>query len=121
VICIDTDSLKQINDSEGHDAGDRFLLDVTRVLRETVRGSDLCSRWGGDEFAVIAENLSERGAQKLGERIRRIVEDRTDGTLSVGIFCGSPASAAEALKAADGALYEAKKAGKNRVVVRGAA
>jgi len=118
VVCVDTDSLKMINDAHGHDAGDRFLLDVTRVLRETVRASDVCSRWGGDEFAIIAEDMRGPSARKLGERIRRIVEDRSDGTVSVGVYCGSPKSAAEALKHADEAVYEAKKGGKNRVVLR---
>lgn len=121
VISIDSDRLKEINDTGGHDAGDRFLLDLTRVLRETVRSSDLCSRWGGDEFAILADRLSLRSAHKLAERIRRTVDDRTDGTVSVGLFFGSPKSAAAAVKAADNALYRAKKAGKNRVVVDAAA
>ena len=117
VITLDTDSLKEINDTRGHDAGDRFLLDITRVLRETLRVSDLCSRWGGDEFNIVADRLTPRTARKLAERIRKTVQDRTDGTVSVGVFCGSPASAHAAHKAADEALYRAKKAGKNRVVL----
>ncbi len=116
VLCIDSDSLKDINDTEGHDAGDRFLLDVSGILKATVRGSDHCSRWGGDEFAVVAENIPLSSVRKLGERIRRTVDTRTLGTVSIGVFCGKPASAEEAMKKADLALYEAKDAGKNAVV-----
>ena len=115
LIYMDSDSLKGINDSHGHDAGDRFIADVARVLNEEVRGSDFISRWGSDEFAVLMDDVSREKAQVLADRILHAIEARTEGTVSVGVFCGVPTSSEEAIQKADRALYMAKEKGKNRV------
>ena len=115
LIYMDSDSLKKINDSHGPDAGDRFIVDVARVLSQEVRGSDFISRWGADEFAVLMDNVSREKTLILANRIHRAIESRTEGTVSVGVFCGVPTASEEAIQKADRALYRAKEKGKNRV------
>lgn len=115
LIYVDSDTLKQINDTKGHDAGDRFIIDISRVLGDVVRGSDFISRWGADEFAVIMNNTTQEKALALARRIRRAIADRTEGTVSIGVYCGVPRSTEEAVKKADQALYRVKWRGKNDI------
>ena len=116
LIYMDSDSLKKINDSRGHDAGDRFIIDIARVLGQVVRGSDFISRWGADEFAVLMDNASsEEKVKILANRIHHAIETRTEGTISMGVYCGIPETAEDAVRQADRALYRAKELGKNRV------
>jgi diguanylate cyclase (GGDEF)-like protein len=120
LLYMDSDSLKTINDTRGHDAGDQFIRTIAAILKEVVRGSDFVSRWAGDEFAVIVEPASDEKARALGERFRAAVEEGTDGTMSIGIFCGVPDSTEAAVSAADQALYRAKEKGKNRIEIAAA-
>ncbi len=115
LIYLDSDSLKRINDTLGHDAGDRFLVEIARVLRQVVRGSDFISRWGADEFAVLMDEATAEHALALAHRIHSAVATRTEGSVSIGVYYGVPASTDEAVQHADRALYRAKKRGKNRV------
>ena len=115
LIYLDSDSLKGINDAEGHEAGDRFIVDLSMVLRSVVRRSDFVFRWGSDEFAVILEPTEVSKAFILAERIRTEVAARTQGTVSVGVYHGIPKDAAAAVRAADEAMYAAKREGKNKV------
>jgi diguanylate cyclase (GGDEF)-like protein len=115
LIYLDSDSLKRINDTRGHDAGDRFLTDISRVLRQVVRGSDFISRWGADEFAVLMDAATPEKALALANRILHAVATRTEGTVSIGVYCGVPVTPEEAVQQADRALYRAKELGKNRV------
>lgn len=115
LVYLDSDSLKRINDTRGHDSGDRFLTDIARVLRQVVRGSDFISRWGADEFAVLMDSATSEKALALANRILHAVATRTEGTVSIGVYCGVPATAEEAVQQADRALYRAKELGKNRV------
>lgn len=119
LIYLDSDNLKGINDNKGHEAGDRFIVQLAAVLKSVVRRSDFISRWGADEFAVIPECTTAETAVSLAERLRTAVEERTAGTISVGIYHGIPSSADEALAAADAAMYAAKQGGRNRVVLNG--
>ncbi len=116
LLFLDCDTLKEINDEGGHEAGDRFILDLGRVLRSVVRGSDFIVRWGADEFAVALESGETSSAMALAERLRTEVEARTEGTVSIGIYSGVPVDTAEAVGAADAAMYEAKELGRNVVV-----
>ena len=74
MIMVDIDFFKQVNDTYGHDAGDKVLMRFTLILKDTCRESDWVVRWGGEEFVIIARGLSIEGLQLLAERIRKNVE-----------------------------------------------
>ena len=120
LLLMDVDGLKALNDRSGHRAGDAALLQVADAIRSGSRASDLASRFGGDEFVVLAPNTDGEAALRLADRVRASM---TGGvTVSVGIatlVAGSPRPDPEQLlRAADAALYDAKRAGKDRVVAR---
>lgn len=124
---MDVDEFKKVNDTFGHQAGDMVLRELGGLLRNSIRLSDTACRYGGEEFALLLPNTDIREAGTLGERLRRMVENhrfqwkgRTFRvTLSVGLAaldCGADPSATKLVEEADGALYAAKREGKNRVV-----
>jgi diguanylate cyclase (GGDEF)-like protein len=126
LVLLDLDDFKSINDGHGHQTGDTVLRAVGACLREHCRAPDEPARYGGEELAIVVEApLSD--ACELAERIRRSVGDlrliTADGTLlrvgvSAGVATAGPgrASAEALIAAADGALYAAKRAGKNIVI-----
>jgi two-component system, cell cycle response regulator len=125
LLFLDLDGLKDINDRYGHRAGSEALREVAGVIRAELRESDAGARWGGDEFTVLAPNTDMAAAVSFAERIRaRIAEHVADWplTASIGIASlesrdGSElADAAALMRAADDAMYEAKRRGKNTVV-----
>ena len=126
VIMLDIDHFKRINDKYGHLAGDAILKGVGSCLTECIRRSDIVFRYGGEEFAVILNTTDIHGANFLANRIRVAVEKRNfkyDG-LDVKITVSAGAALLEKdyqgkdlIDAADRALYQAKKAGRNLVVV----
>lgn len=125
VVVADLDWFKDINDRHGHPAGDTVLREFAALLQESVRDVDLAGRWGGEEFILILPGTDLDGGAHLAERIRGVLAARivlaTDGTAipvtaSFGVAATPPAhTASELFAAADEALYEAKRAGKNRV------
>jgi diguanylate cyclase (GGDEF)-like protein len=125
VVMADLDSFKDVNDRFGHPAGDSVLREFARLLQESLRDIDLASRWGGDEFLLVLPGTDLEGATRVAERIRSALAGRivlsVDGTpipvkASFGVAATPPATtASELFAAADAALYEAKRAGKNRV------
>lgn len=126
LLLLDVDQFKRVNDSLGHPAGDRILVWVARVLRSSIRDTDVAARYGGDEFAVILPEASHDGGRAVGERIRAAVQamDIPAGgqprvTVSVGVaaFPTDADDASSLIEQADRALYQAKREGKNRVVV----
>jgi diguanylate cyclase (GGDEF)-like protein len=129
LVLADLDDFKQINDRYGHQAGDEVLRRFADVLRENVRDFDLPVRYGGEEFAVLLPETDLDGAEQLARRLQtallrlRLPEiggDRPPVTASFGVAAFPAArNAEELLSAADGALYRAKAAGKNRVVSTG--
>jgi diguanylate cyclase (GGDEF)-like protein len=121
VVFVDLDDFKTVNDSLGHDAGDRLLVLVAERLRASVRGGDTAARLGGDEFAVL---LEETEGETMGRRILAALEspftiDGRDFVIgaSIGVASGTPGitTAEELLQDADLAMYAAKAAGKSRV------
>jgi len=126
VILMDIDHFKEVNDTYGHDMGDKVLLVVADAISHTIRGSDAGCRWGGDEFFIILEGAPIAVAGRVGERIRRRVEaadmpfDRHI-TVSVGVaaFDSENDNELQLFKNADEALYQAKNAGRNAVYALG--
>ena len=122
VLWLDLDHFKQINDSRGHDAGDRALKDFADVIRSQVRGSDIAARYGGDDFVIVLPTGGQRGASSLASRLleatRRLPSSAGRLTVSIGIAAGSLDSSVTwdvLLKRADEAMYRAKQAGRDRV------
>ena len=117
---IDVDHFKRINDRLGHRGGDGALRHIGSAMTQVARRNDVCSRWGGDEFAVLAPMTAEADAMAVAERIRATVAGR-DGsgwTVSIGVatFRGDIREGAGMLvNDADRALYRAKALGRNRV------
>lgn len=135
VLMLDIDHFKRVNDTYGHQAGDVTLATLCRLVKGSLRDSDVIARYGGEEFVVICTNTSVSGAVQLAERIRRLVESSpisvTDAagatksipiTISIGAAgLGVSVGSKDALvSAADKALYRAKEEGRNRVVVAAA-
>ena len=123
LLMIDIDNFKKLNDTFGHDAGDDAIRRISRVLREGTRGIDLAARIGGEEFAVLLVETSQTGALEVAERLRLAVkslETPSGGriTASFGVAeCPTDAQTTSGiLKAADVALFEAKRNGRDRVV-----
>jgi two-component system, cell cycle response regulator len=126
VLIIDVDHFKSVNDGHGHDAGDAVLREVSERLVRNVRLEDMVGRWGGEEFLVVLPNTAAEAAADLAERLRRVVADESyripgGGAMRVTISLGCAASvmddAGTLVRSADAAMYEAKEAGRNRVVV----
>ena len=124
---LDVDHFKQFNDSYGHDAGDRVLQAVARVIRDSLRPGDVAGRWGGEEFLVVLPSTGLEDAAHVVERIRKSVEATDvlwDGrSLSVTMSAGVSAypevvrNAAGVVTSADAALYRAKRGGRNLVAL----
>ncbi len=129
IVMLDLDDFKRVNDSLGHQAGDRVLREFAMLVSGGARGTDLAARYGGEEFAMILPHTDRERAEHVAERIRAAVADfsflepdhRLRVTVSAGAATFAPgltiASAEQLVAAADRALYAAKKAGKNQVVV----
>ncbi len=126
VMFLDVDKFKSINDTYGHEAGDKVLVEFGRRLKQSVRSTDMVARLSGDEFVVLLENLNggEADAKAVAEKILAAVQVpiRIDGldlviSTSIGIrLAGKRLGTAEALlKEADSAMYEAKHAGRNLI------
>jgi diguanylate cyclase (GGDEF)-like protein/putative nucleotidyltransferase with HDIG domain len=123
LIVGDLDRFKRVNDEHGHSGGDAALRRVADTINSSKRGFDAAARIGGEEFALLATESDEHGAYMLAERIREEIETEGDGlTISFGVATfplhgGSPEAL---LRAADQALYAAKRLGRNRTVISSA-
>ncbi len=122
-MLFDIDNFKVINDSYGHQVGDAVLCEFTRRLRSSLRADDEAGRWGGEEFLVILPQTDVTGALLLGERIRDVISaspvviggEPVALTVSGGLATGRDESPDDLIRAADAALYWAKRAGRNRI------
>ncbi len=127
ILMLDLDNFKKVNDTYGHDVGDIVLRHVANILKENLRKMDLIARWGGEEFIVMLPNTSLEGAYKVGEKLRKAVEqnpielrngEKLKITVSIGISSfRNHKSLEDIIREADIALYGAKKKGKNRVEI----
>lgn len=127
LLLIDMDDFKVINDTFGHPAGDEVLICAGRILKDGCRGTDVIARFGGEEFAVLLPTTLQAKAEEIGRRLLRRLAARIfvfDGrphrvTASIGLATltkAHPVSVDDLVAKADQALYQAKRAGKNRVV-----
>ncbi len=131
VALLDIDLFKLVNDTHGHAVGDLVLQAFATTVRETVRGTDMLARWGGEEFLLLMYDTQPSAAQPLLERVRQAVQECTVAahgqqqvrvTVSMGVAAHtSGTSVAQLLDQADQALYRAKSQGRNRVVQAGPA
>jgi len=129
LIMIDIDHFKQINDTFGHQRGDQVLKQIGRIITNTIRTSDIASRYGGEEFAVVLPETELKGAAVLAERIRKNIEScpfdlngtKTKITVSIGATTYLPGKKkikkSKIIDAADRALYNSKEKGRNRVSI----
>jgi two-component system, cell cycle response regulator len=126
ILLMDIDKFKNVNDKYGHPIGDVAIKTVSKVLKETARGSDFIARYGGEEFAVGMVETDSKGAEQMGERIRDLLEKTlvtrvSDGelriTVSIGVssFPSDTKNMTNLVTMADDALYLAKRTGRNRV------
>lgn len=123
IIMLDIDNFKEVNDTYGHDVGDRVLIAISAILSGHIRETDILGRWGGEEFLIICPHTTVSDASVLAEKLRSSIEEypfETVGhkTCSFGIseFDLKDDDYKEVSKRADEALYSAKKNGRNRVV-----
>jgi diguanylate cyclase (GGDEF)-like protein len=122
-MMIDVDEFKSYNDKHGHPAGDEALKIVGSILKENLRGADVAARYGGEEFSVLLPETTSEEAAVIAERIRSHVEQtefpKRRVTVSIGIASRSDevVSIPDLIAAADKALYEAKRQGRNNVQI----
>lgn len=121
-IFLDIDNFKKVNDSFGHDIGDKVLIGLANILVNHARESDICARWGGEEFCILLPDTGSTKALNIAERYRLSIENHTfenigNITVSIGVteyFSKMPINSM--FINADKALYQAKRSGKNKVV-----
>jgi diguanylate cyclase (GGDEF)-like protein len=123
---VDIDHFKRINDTYGHPVGDEVIRVVAERLRDALRDADVLGRYGGEEFALIVPQTGAAAAE-LAERLRHVVSGNPvptaagplPVTISVGLACldGADEDLRQLLSRADGALYQAKQAGRDRVCI----
>jgi diguanylate cyclase (GGDEF)-like protein/PAS domain S-box-containing protein len=126
VLLADIDHFKAVNDTWGHEAGDKVLQMVARVLSGGLRGLDAACRWGGEEFLIVSRNMTCEGLKALGERLRMLTEhswidqgeNRITVTASLGGAVSTPGEPAhDVVRRADAQLYRSKEGGHNLVSI----
>jgi diguanylate cyclase (GGDEF)-like protein len=128
VLVLDADHFKEINDEHGHPSGDRVLVAVAAAIRTAIRQGDLFGRIGGEEFALVLPRVTRREAQAVAERMRKAVANlgvvlesgslqRITVSIGVAFDAASSTGLSEMVSLADRAMYEAKRAGRDQVVV----
>ncbi|WP_229855136.1 diguanylate cyclase [Candidatus Sulfurimonas marisnigri] len=125
IAMIDIDNFKNINDTYGHDSGDKAIVHLSDILRANTAEDDVVSRFGGEEFCIILKNISSKNALTVLERIKNKVQKSVtiseknaeiSFTISVGLVTNHENSLDETVNQADMLLYEAKQSGRNKVI-----
>lgn len=127
LLMLDLDYFKRLNDTYGHSAGDKVLQRFTTLCVNALRNVDIFGRWGGEEFVALLPETDIDGAAVIGERLRKLIADsvliyhdhKINFTVSVGVaqYKDSESAIDGPLSRADSAVYDAKKAGRNRISV----
>lgn len=123
VLLLDIDHFKKLNDTYGHDMGDKILKAFAAAVSANLREEDIFARWGGEEFVILCRNRTSEGLRSFAEKIRLLTQQFIFGadaeisiTVSIGVTLMGPEEAVdESLKRADQALYRAKENGRNRI------
>jgi len=122
IIMLDIDHFKKVNDTYGHDKGDKILIQVSALLKGILRSNNTFARWGGEEFIILSESATLEESMLLAERLRKAVEvfpfdEVKKITCSFGVSEYLPQDCLDSIiKRADDALYKAKRSGRNKVV-----
>lgn len=118
IILLDIDNFKMINDTEGHDRGDRILISISDYLKNHSRESDLVIRYGGEEFLVVMPATSLDYSEAIAKRINNEIREHCGVTVSIGVSSYHARMGIDRLiKNADKALYQAKRSGKDQVII----
>lgn len=121
VLMLDIDHFKRVNDMYGHQIGDEILIEVAHEIQRSIRGNDSLGRYGGEEFLVILEDISLVEAMSIAERIRQSIREHTftreiNLTISGGLAVAKSLPVDQLVQEADRNLYEAKRAGRDRII-----
>jgi len=123
IILFDIDHFKSVNDTYGHNVGDKVLIQMSALVKNLLRGDDLLARWGGEEFIILLPSTRENDAYELANRLRREIElfpfthiKKMTCSFGVAEFSAND-TAAELIQKADKALYKAKVSGRNKVSI----
>ncbi len=129
LVLLDIDNFKNINDTYGHDIGDKVIINLAEMLRDSTRQSDIVCRYGGEEFLILLPETNKEGAYKIAEKIRNKIESFCisinetlciNYTVSIGVSLvdyNNNFNIEQSIKKADISLYNAKSSGKNKVCV----
>lgn len=124
LLSIDVDFFKGINDTHGHQAGDKVLQNLAKILTQERRTDDLVARVGGEEFVLVLPNMDQENAFRFAEKLRKKIECESIDNLNITVSIGLVVSHKdvqkqfdELLNLSDQALYEAKRQGRNRTIV----
>jgi diguanylate cyclase (GGDEF)-like protein len=128
-VVLDLDHFKRFNDRHGHQAGDQLLAEVGRALRAVARDADFVGRWGGEEFLLLLPRTHAAGAVELAEKVREAIaalaipgiDTGATGSLGVAAYPLHASSGEALVRAADEAMYAAKRGGRDRVTLAEAA
>jgi len=124
IIMLDIDDFKNINDTYGHDMGDVVLVGLSKILKKSIRSTDIASRWGGEEFMILLPETTIKDTMRIAEHIRKSIDDYKVDTIEVPItvslgvaeFIIEKDNKESFIKNVDIALYQAKDNGKNQVI-----
>ena len=124
LLSIDVDFFKRVNDTFGHQAGDKVLESLANLFNEELRSNDLIARMGGEEFVLLLQDVDQKTAFQLAEKLRKNIEKTSIDDIKVTVSIGLVVTRKNAyvdldmlLKSSDDALYDAKKSGRNRTSV----
>lgn len=131
LLLLDIDHFKKFNDTYGHLTGDKVLIEVAHCLKDTCRSTDVAARYGGEEFACILPDVGNDDPTAIGERIRKAIENRlvetenfgtlrVTASIGIAVFPAQGMEINQLIEAADSALYEAKRAGRNQTKLKAA-